>query len=476
MSLWVNLFIATITLLIPTTIVLESGLHSVPIWTTLIIFGFSIFRLVLQRHYDFLYASLLCFFYIFLILAPLLQMQHGTFPWVDFYYEEDVYMAWWITCLALLFFEFGYLLFQTLPAYKKLKPEEITSIPRLTPFGGGVLALSAVLLTILGLAFTGVDSLFLPRNEAALMLGDKVGGLSPVRLIISSLMRVPPVIIMLVLLYDFYLRRMNNPEQPWFTKNTLYLVLVGLIVAIVNNPVSTARFWVGAIVLSVVLLLLYSRKKNTAFMWFTLNLSIVILVFPLSDIYRKSLDVNPLEDELAVMNPSEELVTSPDFDAFQQQVNVKIVTDEAGFQYGRQILSSVFFFVPRVFWPNKSEATGVLVANQLNYKFDNLSTPLMAEFYIDAGIPGVVIGMLLLGMLYQYLNLISRKFTILVATFYCLLASYQFYLLRGSLMTVTNYLVVAIATYWVLYYFRDRLFAKDPLTITGKVFYRRVYQ
>ena len=139
-------------------------------------------------------------------------------------------------------------------------------------------------------------------------------------------------------------------------------------------------------------------------------------------------------------------------------------------------LSSVFFFVPRFFWPGKSEATGVLVANELNYRFDNLSTPLMAEFYMDGGFLGVIIGMFLLGMLYRYLFHLSRNFTILVATFYCLFASYQFYFLRGSLMTVTNYLVVAIATYCVLYYFRTRLFTKEPLSITGKIFYRRVYQ
>jgi hypothetical protein len=85
----------------------------------------------------------------------------------------------------------------------------------------------------------------------------------------------------------------------------------------------------------------------------------------------------------------------------------------------------------------------------------------MAEFYIDAGMIGVIVGMFLLGGFYRYLYLLAQHPTLLTTTFYCFFTSYQFYLLRGSLMTVTNFLFVAVFVIAAIYYFRKILFSSS---------------
>jgi len=80
---------------------------------------------------------------------------------------------------------------------------------------------------------------------------------------------------------------------------------------------------------------------------------------------------------------------------------------------------------------------------------------------VDGGLIGTILGMLLLGLLYRYLFELSKRRTILIGCFYCFFATYQFYFLRGSLMTVSNYMLVALAFLGGIYLFRNLIFMKD---------------
>lgn len=458
MRLWFSTVTATAIALIPVLIALDFGYFSAAAWFTILVFGVLLIKATLTESVDFLYISVLCFFYIFMILAPLLQIQEGIFPWVDAYTADDVETSWMITAAALLFFELGYLALGTwfkVPDNVKILPARLIS-----PVGAFNLFMIALFFTILGIAFTGFDVLFLPRNKATTLLGEKMGGSTHITTLINALMRVPPTVIMLLFMYDFYNRLASKTPRPWLNINTVFMFLTVVIVAIVNNPISTARFWVGAIILTVVLLALFTRRKNTAFFWFSLNLMLMVVVFPIADLYRNTLDFNILEDTVE-LSPAKELTYNADFDAFQQLVNAKVVVDDNGIQYGKQFASSILFFVPRFIWPDKAEPTGMYVANERNYTFGNLSSPLMAEFYVDGGLLGTVLGMLMLGLLYRYLFELSKHRTMLIVCFYCFFATYQFYFLRGSLMTVSNYMLVALVSCAGIHLFRELIFMKD---------------
>ena len=42
-----------------------------------------------------------------------------------------------------------------------------------------------------------------------------------------------------------------------------------------------------------------------------------------------------------------------------------------------------FFFIPRSIWISKAEGSGFLLAENANLAFNNISTPLIAELYLD---------------------------------------------------------------------------------------------
>ena len=100
----------------------------------------------------------------------------------------------------------------------------------------------------------------------------------------------------------------------------------------------------------------------------------------------------------------------------------------------------------------------MMVANELGYFFNNLSSPLMSEFYIDGGMFAVIGGMFGLGLLYRYLSINLMLSNPVFVCFYCFFTAYQFYLLRGALMTVTNFLLVGLVTCFIIYGFRQSLF------------------
>ena len=458
MRLWFNCVLAITISLVPAIITLNAHLSSIPIWLTLIIFSYLLLRVVTTRPYDYLYSAFLCFMYVFMILAPLLQMESGGFPWVDFYTTDTVQLSWWVTATALACFELGYIALRA-GMHSAPRPSYFAGLV-LSPGGGQVLFLAAMGLCLLGLVHTGVDKLFLPRNDEARLVSGKIGVQPPpLYTIINALTRVPPVFIMQLFILDFFSRINRYPERPWMTANSYYMVIVGLTVAIINNPISAPRFWVGAIALCGLLLVLHCQRKVSSMSWFSLNLFILVLAFPIADMFRNSLDFNPEELQAG---PTRNLVYSPDFDAFQQQMNVIVVTDKIGFQQGKQIASSILFFVPRKIWPQKGEPTGMMVANELGYFFNNLSSPLMSEFFIDGGIYAVIAGMFAVGMLYRYLSMNLLISNPVFVCFYCFFTAYQFYLLRGALMTVTNFLLVGLVACFTIYGFRRRLFINMP--------------
>lgn len=93
-----------------------------------------------------------------------------------------------------------------------------------------------------------------------------------------------------------------------------------------------------------------------------------------------------------------------DFDGLQSLNNVVVFAQTTGFQYGRQLLGSLFFFVPRDVWNTKPEPTGILAARAVGYKFLNVSQPLPGEFYSDFGLWGVAIGGVITGIVFLRLD------------------------------------------------------------------------
>ncbi|WP_181898344.1 O-antigen polymerase [Alteromonas aestuariivivens] len=409
----------------------------------LLAFSLLTFIHLARGNRDFLYSAVLSFFYVFLFLAPALQVYADKYPWIGRYSSDEINYGYIITFLSLVGFGFGYELNKK---FGERKQSDIKYV--LSNRGAFRLYIVGLVCIFVGIAFLGMESIISPRNMATDSVLESLES-SAVASILQSFFRVSGFLCLVILIVDWISNR-KSLNQSQITHRLLMIGSLFLIVMFFNNPVSTARFWFGCIVLSLFLIYIVYRTKYSAGFWFLLNIAIVTCVFPLMDLYRNSLETSVVE---AVVNLDtfSELSTSPDFDAFQQQLNTVRYTNLHDHSFGLQTLSSLLFFVPRNVWPSKAQPTGKELANKLGYHFDNLSAPLSAEFYMDGWLFMVVGGMFALGFIYRFFyNRFRTSTDVFSVSFFIFMSCYQMYFLRGSLMAVIGYMVVGMAILFLI--------------------------
>jgi hypothetical protein len=153
---------------------------------------------------------------------------------------------------------------------------------------------------------------------------------------------------------------------------------------LVNNPLITARFRLGT--LAVFCMLCFVGWNNTRVL---LNFSILsLLVSPI---------LNTLRFERTIVDPRTffGFFAHADYDAFSIICRCIDYVATSGFSNGTNLLSAVFFFVPRSIWENKSEHMTKIMFDYLHEKVlaqtDNLSSPPVAEGYFAFGFIGAMI-------------------------------------------------------------------------------------
>jgi len=372
-------------------------------------------------------AGFWVFSYVFLGLAPISQLASGSFPWLDNYTVEIIDYSWVLVSVGMLSYMLGYVLGLRgveLGAEEVVRGS-ISYFPYMVAVGVG--------LSLFGIMYNGVGMLFVSRHE---LFSNMDSSGSSVFMLVQALMRVP---LFFVTLFSLYI---TLEYKKYFYVSCALIALV----LVVNNPLSTPRYWFGAVTLSILFLYIAVRHERMVRLFPVSLVLILVLVFPVMDVFRSTLDTDffaAVENFSAV----EDLERSPDFDAFQQLMNTIVYVDIYGLEYGRQFLSSLFFWVPRFLWEGKSQASGLMVAESLGYSFTNLSSPLWAEFYIDFGLLGLIFGMFLFGYAFARISIRGRGIWVILSIFLC---AYQIYFLRGSLMVTSNFLIVYLACFYFL--------------------------
>jgi hypothetical protein len=180
----------------------------------------------------------------------------------------------------------------------------------------------------------------------------------------------------------------------------------------------------------------------------------MIFIFPLLDIFRWF----KLEDDFnSKKNMNIDYFFAGHFDAFQNFVRI---IDLNFHTYGYQLLGVIFFFVPRAIWPSKPEGSGFLLAEKAYLSFNNISMPLVSEFYLDFSYIGIFFGMFTLGVIYRFLDrkmsrigLIDNQKKIIFLIAYTEFCCLQFYLLRGNLLACTAFISSIMASVILINYY-----------------------
>ncbi|WP_150110273.1 hypothetical protein [Kocuria sp. UCD-OTCP] len=236
----------------------------------------------------------------------------------------------------------------------------------------------------------------------------------------------------------------TNNARILLGRSLIILNLVALFAVV--NPVSSPRYVFGAVLLAVAATLgVYSTLRGFRVVALVAAPAFILL-FPLADAFR---DLERGEDVPVGVRES---MYSGDYDSFAQVLNAVSYVEENGVLWGRQLIGTIFLWVPRSFWPDKPQPTGVVLADFKNYTFHNLSAPIWAELFIDGGWTLLIFGMFCLGLLVRRLDqraevvLRAQKMPGLLG---CILPFFFIIILRGSLMGVAGGLLVILLG-WVI--------------------------
>ncbi|NNK82455.1 MAG: hypothetical protein HKO92_04980 [Flavobacteriaceae bacterium] len=208
-------------------------------------------------------------------------------------------------------------------------------------------------------------------------------------------------------------------------KNAYLEIALIFLIVICNFPTGISRYRVAVTYLP--LFLIYIKPFLKKYNFSSFFIICFLIVFPYLHHFRfnSNVLVNPVNFGMFL---------DLHFDSYQNSVNIimnKIIT------YGDQLIGVLFFWIPRAIWESKPIGSSYLLANNLEYQgFSNVAIGFFAEGYINFGIIGIIIFVLLLALVNSWLdfkfwfrNNLKSYFIIS----YLLLIPFEFLILRGSL-------------------------------------------
>lgn len=173
----------------------------------------------------------------------------------------------------------------------------------------------------------------------------------------------------------------------------------------------------------------------------------IFLIFPVLDIFRW----HSKGDSLNVFGSNTMLAGH--FDAYQMLARALSVGDVS---HGEGFFGAVLFFIPRAIWSSKPIGSGQMISHLSNLSFDNVSMPLVGEFYLNFGFLGVVICSVILGLIFRSIDDVVRhfeKYKISVPfLIYLQSIGLIFLILRGGFLSAFAYTVAVLLSWGVIFF------------------------
>lgn len=362
------------------------------------------------------------YFSIYLLLPGFNHSAINRFPFYTFSYPSEIRLsaATMIVVFLICMVASYYIATRASP---RIKPKPAVAIRSNVELGIGLTAV-AIACAALFLNNVGLSFALAPRaSVSALALEEASAGL---------IVQLPRTFIAFPVIYAILLIAHCREKSLGWVLLAINLPLF----LILNFPPALPRFQsFGWALLFTMLVIDFRRVSRRAFVSVGFIFGALILL-PLADHFTRQGRTLAELDLRAIMSS---YFSRGDFDGFQSVNNAVVYVEMFGLEYGRQLLSVLFFFVPRSIWGGKAEATGSITAEAAGYRFTNISQPLPSEFFVDFGWAGVVIGASVLGWAFFHLDRwfdrcwMSDIRTRLVAG---LLLGYGVILFRGSLLGV----------------------------------------
>jgi len=223
--------------------------------------------------------------------------------------------------------------------------------------------------------------------------------------------------------------------------SNIFIIIAFLQLIYIMSPFNVNRFNLGFII--IFFLWYFYRKSIFAYKFSVIFFLGVLVVFPFLDVFRYGFD----SDITFSLSTSLDQFKQLHFDAFANLLATIEYTFEYSLLLGSNFLGTLLFFIPSSFWEGKPEGSGTRIGNYLidNYglNFNNLSNPLVSEFYLAFGMVGIIIGAFLFAQIINKIEKNSVK-SLENEILYGIVLSYLFILLRGSLIVAFSSIVGSI--------------------------------
>lgn len=366
---------------------------------TEIIFGLILFALNLSASAFALYLfisrdgmslRIIYWFYsfVFLGIAPLVQ---GSFGIWRFYYDQSVLFGLsLVIIISHIFFTIGYIpssYISTKKTKRYLIYASKQDVFRQNHFlDVKKIFIFSILSFIFSISLTGLYGFHFSSSIIRTMFGNTY---SPTESMAEFFIR--PFIFFS---FSYLLYATVNGEKRNISRVSLFLLFSS--VCLVIGPFSGARSIVFFLYFGL-LIILMRHKMITYPRVFGSMLFVGILGSELQHILRSFLATGKSVNFSGI-----NYFFQGHFDGFEMIAHTMMYVKYQGFEFGRQFLSAILFWIPRDLWLDKSVGSGDLIAYEHLAKmhkvdFVNLSMPFIGEAYLNFGILGVCFALLILG-------------------------------------------------------------------------------
>lgn len=240
-------------------------------------------------------------------------------------------------------------------------------------------------------------------------------------------------------------------------KNKIIFIILFLLAIISVFPTGVPRFFAASMYLTFFYILTLKYFNINISLLFVLIIGL-IFIFPFLDLFRWV----TTDDKISNYTFNLDLA-SGNFDAFGTYT---LALNRGTIVYGSNILSAIFFFIPRFFWPNKEIGSGAKISGELNLTLDNISMPYFAEGYLSFGILGLLMFTIFISYLafkidinfykkIAQINLISNPIFLII---YLNVVFLFFFIMRGDLLSSYAYLFGISFSNYILYKITKNLF------------------
>ncbi|GAA2159166.1 hypothetical protein [Pedococcus bigeumensis] len=430
-----SLLVVVITAWDPAAVLLRSAQPTslkLPVLGLLLASGGVLVASVWVQRFSYAQSFMAAWTFVFLGMTGALQGAQGRYPWHGSFSTGHVTKVAWIALL-------GFAVMATLSFVPRLPWQRVTLArtdhavrSRLagTPSIAWALVGLQLVSTLLLVGYLGPHAMVNGREEFKAALAQAVGrpGLGSAFFLATALGMVLPAALL-------WLRR--HRHCSW-----LAVVLSVIAGAVANNPLIGSRFLTACFGVALVCALL---NRNLVARLLPAGMVLGLLfVFPSLDLWRGD---GTGSHTFTVASPRSTLATG-DFDAFEMTARAVEAKDagNSGLQSpGEQAGSALFYWVPGLARHFPKVGSGSVVGTATGMTFTNVSMPLQGEGYLLGGIGGALGVCALMGLWLQWLRRgsLGRSGWTPGPTD-AATGALLFIVLRGSIMSVLDYLLAAV--------------------------------